>query len=205
MFDCIHLASQSPRRAQLLTQIGVRHALLLPGDDEDAEGLEAVRPGEPPEAYVARVTQAKLAAGLARRAQRGAADWPVLCADTTVALNGAILGKPADAAEALAMLTQLAGRRHQVHTAVAVGQGGRTLARTQTSLVRMADPGTATLAAYVASGEPMGKAGSYAIQSAAAAWIMEIHGSYSGIMGLPLYETAELLAAFGVAVGAGHA
>ncbi|MCA0176048.1 MAG: Maf family nucleotide pyrophosphatase [Proteobacteria bacterium] len=205
MFDCIHLASQSPRRAQLLAQIGVRHVPLLPGADEDAEGLEAVRPGEPPEVYVARVTQAKLAAALMRRVQRGAADWPVLCADTTVALDGAILGKPADAAEALAMLTRLAGRSHQVHTAVAVGQGGRVLARTQTSTVRMSDPGAARLAAYAASGEPMGKAGSYAIQSAAAAWIMEIHGSYSGIMGLPLYDTAELLAAFDVVVGAGHA
>lgn len=205
MFPSIHLASQSPRRAQLLAQIGVRHALLLPGVDEDAERLEAVQPGEAPEVYVARVTAAKLDAALARRARRGAPDWPILCADTTVALDGEILGKPADAAEALAMLTRLAGRTHVVHTAVAVGQGDRVQARTQTSRVRMGDPGAAVLSAYAASGEPLGKAGSYAIQSAAAAWIAEIHGSHSGIMGLPLYETAELLRAFDVAMGAAHA
>ncbi|MBO9688510.1 MAG: septum formation inhibitor Maf [Mitsuaria chitosanitabida] len=192
--DFVYLASQSPRRRQLLTQIGIRHELLLPGADEDAEALEAEHAGESPDDYVRRVTEAKLVAALARRERRGLPPAPVLCSDTTVALGGRILGKPEDAAHAAAMLADLSGQDHRVLTAVALGlPGGRVLAAVNVSHVRFAEIGAARLQAYVDSGEPMGKAGAYAIQSQAAAWIERIEGSYSGIMGLPLFETAELL------------
>lgn len=196
--DFIYLASQSPRRRQLLDQLGVRHELLLPLDDEDAEALEAWRPGESPRTYVERVTLAKLAAARQRLARRGGVAAPILCADTTVALGRRILGKPADAGEAARMLAALAGREHRVLTAVAVASGRREELRVNVSRVRFAAVSRARIAAYVATGEPMGKAGAYAIQSQAAAWIERITGSYSGIMGLPLYETAELLRRFGV-------
>ena len=192
--DFLYLASQSPRRRQLLEQIGVRHELLLPGPDEDAEALEALVAGESPDDYVTRVTAAKLRAALHRRAVRGLAPAPVLCSDTTVALGALILGKPDDADHAAAMLASLSGRTHRVLTAVALGlPDGRVLSDVNVSQVRFAEIGQARLRAYVASGEPMGKAGAYAIQSQAAAWIEHIAGSYSGIMGLPLFETARLL------------
>lgn len=193
----IYLASQSPRRRQLLQQIGVAHELLLPGPDEDAEALEAVLSGEAPAAYVQRVTRLKLEAAVRRLAQRRWTAAPILCADTTVTLDGAILGKPADDAEAAAMLRRLSGRSHQVLTAVAVAHEGRVLERLSVSEVRLRELADDEIARYVASGEPRGKAGSYAIQSQAAAWIAHIAGSYSGIMGLPLFETAELLRAIG--------
>ena len=192
--DFLYLASQSPRRRQLLEQIGVRHELLLPGPDEDAEALEALVAGESPDDYVTRVTAAKLQAALHRRAARGLALAPVLCSDTTVALGALILGKPDDADHAAAMLASLSGRTHRVLTAVALGlPDGRVLSDVNVSQVRFAEIGQDRLRAYVASGEPMGKAGAYAIQSQAAAWIEHIAGSYSGIMGLPLFETARLL------------
>ena len=193
MCDLIYLASQSPRRRQLLTQIGVRHELLLPGPEEDAEALEAERPAERPEDYVGRVTRAKLDAARARWQARGLPAAPILCADTTVALGTRILGKPADAAEAQRTLAMLSGRTHRVITAVAVAHGAFEAMAVNVSKVHVAPVPMEELAAYVASGEPFGKAGAYAIQSAAAAWISRIEGSYSAIMGLPLYETAELL------------
>jgi septum formation protein len=190
----IYLASQSPRRRQLLDQIGVAHELLLPDADEDAEALEAVRPGEAPRTYVQRVTRAKLAAAQQRLARSGRAPAPILCADTTVALGRRILGKPADAAEAAGMLAALAGREHRVLTAVALArEDGASALRLSESRVRFAPLDAARIAAYVATGEPMGKAGAYAIQSGAAAWVAHIAGSYSGIMGLPLFETSALL------------
>lgn len=189
----IYLASQSPRRRQLLDQLGIAHELLLPGPEEDAESLEAVRAGEGPTDYVRRVTRLKLAAAVARHAARGLPAAPILCADTTVAVDEHILGKPADAAEAAAMLRALSGRAHQVHTAIAVAEGGTVREALSSSTVWMAPLPEAAIAAYVASGEPFGKAGAYAIQSQFAAWIARIDGSYSGIMGLPLYETAKLL------------
>ena len=190
----IYLASQSPRRRQLLDQIGVAHELLLPDADEDAEALEAVHPGEAPRTYVQRVTRAKLAAAQQRLARSGRAPAPILCADTTVALGRRILGKPADAAEAAEMLTALAGREHRVLTAVALAcEDGASALRLSESRVRFAPLDAARIAAYVATGEPMGKAGAYAIQSGAAAWVAHIAGSYSGIMGLPLFETSALL------------
>ena len=193
----IYLASQSPRRRQLLAQIGVAHELLLPGADEDAEALEAVQPGELPEAYCARVTAAKLDAALARLAARGLPPAPVLCADTTVAVDDLILGKPADAADARRILGLLSGRGHRVITAVAVADGGHRAAALNVSEVEFAPLTAVQIERYVASREPFGKAGAYAIQSQAAAWIVKIAGSYSGIMGLPLFETAQLLDKFG--------
>ena len=197
--DWIYLASQSPRRRQLLDQLGVSHRLLLPDADEDAEALEAERAGELPLDYVQRVTLAKWEAAVARLQRRQASapgDWPkapVLCADTTVALGARILGKPQDAADAAAMLTALSGQRHQVMTAVAIE--GRLMVSVSTVHWRVLDADE--VARYVASGEPFGKAGAYAIQGRSGAWTERIEGSYSGIMGLPLFETAELLQPLG--------
>jgi septum formation protein len=195
----VYLASQSPRRRQLLLQIGVRFEMLLPDDGEDAEAYEAVKRGESPEVYVRRVARTKLDAARARLLRRGLTEAPILAADTTVAIGRAILGKPADAADACAMLARLSGRTHRVITGVAVAAGGRTRAALNVSHVRFARLPPATIDAYVASGEPFGKAGAYAIQSALAGWIEHIDGSHSGIMGLPLFETARLLQRAGVA------
>jgi septum formation protein len=172
MREFIYLASQSPRRRQLLDQLGVHHRLLLPGDDEDAEALEHTRRGELPAAYVERVTRAKLGAARARLLRLGLPPAPILCADTTVALGTRILGKPTDADEARAR---------------------QTLQACSVSRVRFAALPPIAVDAYIASGEPFGKAGAYAIQSALAGWIERIDGSYSGIMGLPLFETAQVL------------
>jgi septum formation protein len=201
--DFIYLASQSPRRKQLLEQWGVRCELLLPDADEDVEALEAVKPGEAPAAYVQRVTALKLEASVDRLRRRGWLLAPVLCADTTVTLGRRILGKPADAAEARRMLSDLSGRRHRVLTAVAVARPGvrgpgRQWAVLSTSRVEFDPWSGADIRRYVDSGEPMGKAGAYAIQGAAALHIRHISGSYSGIMGLPAHETAQLLRAAGV-------
>ena len=193
----VYLASQSPRRSQLLEQLGVSHTLLLPTPDEDAEALETVLPREAPADYVQRVTRLKLDAAMRRRVLRGLPDAPVLCADTTVALGRSILGKPRDAADAARMLMRLSGRNHRVFTAVAVGQGARVVRVLSVSQVRFAPMSAADIESYVASGEPMGKAGAYAVQGLAAAYIVRISGSYSGIMGLPLHETAQALRQFG--------
>jgi len=192
----LYLASQSPRRSQLLTQLGVHHELLLPGADEDSEALEQVLPGEAPARYVQRVTGLKWQAAQARRRARGLPAAPILCADTTVALGRQILGKPLHAADATRMLGQLAGHSHTVLTAVAVGQGAAPLRSLSRSRVRLL-LSPAQIATYVASGEPMGKAGAYAVQGRAAAHIAYLSGSYSGIMGLPLFETAALLRQLG--------
>ena len=205
MSDFIYLASQSPRRKQLLEQWGVRCELLLPDADEDVEALEAVKPGEAPAAYVQRVTALKLEASVDRLRRRGWPLAPVLCADTTVALGRRILGKPADAAEARRMLSDLSGRRHRVLTAVAVARPAargawRRWAALSTSQVEFDPWSDADIRRYVDSGEPMGKAGAYAIQGRAGAFVEHVDGSYSGIMGLPLYDTAVLLRAFGLAV-----
>lgn len=194
--DFIYLASQSPRRRQLLDQLGVRHQGLVPaaGAEADAaEALEAVLPGELPADYVQRITTLKLKAARARLKQRALPEAPILCADTTVALGRRILGKPADADEAHEMLTALSGRSHRVLTAIALSAGRRTLAAMSVSHVKFAPLSPAVIAAYIASGEPFGKAGAYAIQSQLAGWIAHIDGSYSAIMGLPLFETAQLM------------
>jgi septum formation protein len=193
MSSFVYLASQSPRRRQLLTQIGVPHELLLPDSDEDSEALEAVLSGESPTAYVQRVTALKLDAALSRRVRRGLPPAPVLCADTTVALGRHILGKPSDAPDARRMLRALSGHTHRVLTAVAVQTGRRRLAALSVSHVRFDALQQARICRYVATGEPMGKAGAYGIQGPAASFIRHISGSYSGIMGLPVFETAQLL------------
>lgn len=189
----LYLASQSPRRSQLLDQIGVRHVVLAPGPDEDAEALEAVLARESALSYVRRVTALKLEAAVARHRRLALSEGPILCADTTVALGRSILGKPADAAEARSMLQRLSGRAHRVLTAVALAHGSRRLEALSVSRVRFAPLSEAQIDAYIASGEPLGKAGGYAIQGRAAAFVEHISGSHSGIVGLPLFETAELL------------
>lgn len=196
--DFIYLASQSPRRRQLLEQLGVKHELLLPDPHEDSEALEQAHPNEAPSTYVQRVTALKLDAAMARLARRGLPPAPVLCSDTTVAKGRTIFGKPADAADAARMLRELAGRTHRVLTAVAVQAGRKRLAAMNDSRVSFAPMTAKQVAAYVATGEPMGKAGAYAVQGHAAAHIERISGSYTGIMGLPLFETAALLRQVGV-------
>ena len=199
----IYLASQSPRRSQLLDQLGVRHTLLLPnveGDvHEDAEAIEVALPDEAPANYVERVTGLKLDAAVQRRVRRGLPDAPILCADTTVTMGATLYGKPVDAADARRMLAELSGRTHRVLTAVALQAGAQRWAALSVSHVTFAELSPARIAAYVDSGEPLGKAGSYGIQGRAAALIPHLSGSYSGIMGLPLYETAQMLHTAGIA------
>lgn len=201
MPDFIYLASQSPRRSQLLQQLGVRHELLLPnvaGDvAEDAESIEVVLPAEVPRDYVQRVTGLKLDAAMARLARRQLPLAPVLASDTTVALGHEILAKPADAQDAQRMLRKLSGQTHEVLTAVALQQGALRLQALSVSRVRFMAMTDAQIAAYVDSGEPFGKAGGYGIQGLAAAMIEYMEGSYSGIMGLPVFEAAQLLRQIG--------
>ncbi len=189
MDPMIYLASHSPRRRELLEQIGVAYRLL------DIEVDEGVREGESPSDYVLRVSQDKAVAGL--EACRGAESLPVLAADTCVVVAGRMLGKPGDREEGLWMLGQLSGATHQVYTAVALDDG-RLTTRLNVSEVSLRPLSEAEMAAYWASGEPADKAGGYAIQGLAAQFIRELRGSYSGVMGLPLYETAELLKGAGI-------
>lgn len=202
----VYLASQSPRRRQLLEQLGVRYELLLADDSEDAESLELVLPNEAPRAYVQRVTLLKIEAALARLQRRGLPAAPVLCSDTTVALGKTILGKPDDAQHAARILGALSGQTHRVLTSVAMGtlsakgKPHKTEQALSISNVRFAPLTRSQIQAYVTSGEPMGKAGAYAVQGRAAAYIEHISGSYSGIMGLPMFETAQLLRVFGFKV-----
>ena len=192
----IYLASQSPRRRQLLDMLGVKHELLLPDPHEDTETLEEPLANEAPAKYVQRVTLLKLDAALERMKRRGLAAAPVLCADTTVALGRTIFGKPADERDAARMLRELSGTTHRVLTAIAIHTGRKRAAAINDSRVTFAKMTPAQIRDYVASGEPMGKAGAYAVQGKAAAYISHISGSYSGIMGLPMFETANLLRAF---------
>ncbi|NMM19215.1 MAG: septum formation inhibitor Maf [Rhodoferax sp.] len=200
MTKFIYLASQSPRRSQLLEQLGVRHELLLPGADEDAEALEVALHNEAPAAYVRRVTQLKLDAALKRLKRRGLPAAPVLCSDTTVALGRTIYGKPADAVDAARILAELSGKTHRVLTAVALGTGRKREQALCESRVTFAEMSPRQIQTYIASNEPMGKAGGYGVQGRAAAFISHISGSYSGIMGLPMFETAQLLRSFGFKV-----
>ncbi len=187
----IYLASTSPRRRELLKQIGVPYELINGEVDETAQ------PAEPAHLYVERLARAKAAAGFLTLQQQGLPSRLVLAADTTVALDDQILGKPATAAEAEAVLAQLSGRQHAVLTAVAISDGERVECAVSVSLVHFAQLGTEAIAAYVATGEPMDKAGSYGAQGKAAMFIERIEGSFSGVIGLPLFETAQLLGRFG--------
>ena len=199
----IYLASRSPRRRELLSQIGVKFEPLLfrEGPRQDVDTDEAVRRGEQAEAYVQRVTRLKADAAWQRIVmRRGLQRKPVLAADTTVTLAGEILGKPEDRADAERILRLLAGTQHRVLTAVAIAFEGRYEVAVSESLVTFAPLDDSRIGAYVHSGEPFDKAGAYGIQGRAAAFVERIEGSYSGVMGLPLYETAELLRKFGIVV-----
>lgn len=184
----ICLASTSPRRRELLLQIGVAHEVVPVAVDETPH------PGEAPEVYVSRLALAKAVAGHALRADR-----PVLGADTAVVVDTVMLGKPRDRDDGLAMLARLSGRSHHVYTGVAlVGAEGQAQTRLSVSTVTFRALAAGEAEAYWATGEPADKAGGYAVQGRAAAFIERIEGSYSGIMGLPLFETAELLRLYGV-------
>jgi septum formation protein len=199
----IYLASRSPRRRELLAQIGVKFEPLLfrEGPRQDADTDEAVRRGELADAYVQRVTRLKVEAAWQRVVmRRGLQRKPVLAADTTVSLAGEILGKPEDRADAERILKLLAGTQHRVLTAVAVGFEERYEIEVSESLVTFAPLDESRIGAYVQSGEPFDKAGAYGIQGRAAAFVERIEGSYSGVMGLPLFETAQILRKFGIVV-----
>lgn len=199
MFSYIYLASQSPRRQELLKQIGVQFEMLLAAPGEDTETLEAPLPLEKARDYVQRVTLAKSAAALGRWQKSGKPWAPILCADTTVSLpghpDGAILGKPNDEADAARILEMLSSQTHEVLTAIALitDPEKNPLCLVQVSEVQFAHLTKEQIATYIASGEPFGKAGAYGIQGLGGAFIPSIKGSYSGIMGLPIYEVNQLL------------
>lgn len=189
----LHLASQSPRRRELLARLGVPFGVI------EVDVPEERAPGEPPEDYVRRVAREKAGAGLlAMVAVPGAV---VLGADTEVVLDDRVFGKPRDAADAAEMLESLSGRSHDVISAVSLVSAGREAQALCRSRVTFAELDAAAIAAYVASGEPMGRAGAYAIQGGAERFVARLEGSYSGVMGLPLHETDVLLRQFGIATG----
>jgi septum formation protein len=198
----IYLASKSPRRRELLRQIGVEFELLLLRDQSPRgpEVSEEVLPGEKAEHYVARVAREKAKYAWSTMLWRRLPMRPILAADTTVTVDDRILGKPANADEAAEMLKSLSGRTHQVLTSLAVQHDENTWQTTQTSNVTFVTLTDQMIQAYCAMPEPYDKAGGYAIQGMAATFIREITGSYSGIMGLPLYETAQLLQKAGIRV-----
>jgi len=195
----IYLASRSSRRRELLKQIGVSFEVLLlrEGPHRTADFDETPAPGEPPRDYVLRLAEAKVEAGWARLGQRRLMRYPVLSGDTTVALGDQILGKPVDREEAVGFLRQLSGKTHQVHSAVAVKFDNRLERAVSTTEVQFREMEEQEIRQYVNGGEPLDKAGGYAIQGRAAVFVASIAGSYSGVMGLPLYETSQILAKFG--------
>jgi len=192
----LYLASASPRRRELLTQIGLAHEVLLvpapPGEDEPQH------PGESAADYVQRTARDKALRGRDWMQEQGLAPRPLLAADTTVILNGNVLGKPADRDDAIRILRALSGAAHEVHTAVAVWTGEQLLEAVSITEVRMRELLDDEIARYCDSGEPFGKAGAYGIQGLAGTFISHISGSYTGVMGLPLFETANLLRAAGI-------
>ena len=192
----IYLASRSPRRRALLLQLGVAFDELLAHEMHGADVDESTLPGEPAAAYVMRIACAKAALGWRQVLARKLDVLPLLAADTAVVLGGEILGKPTDAAHARDMLGRLSGRAHAVMTAVAVSLDGRTETALSVSTVEFRELEGTEIADYVATGEPLDKAGGYAIQGHAATFVRVLNGSYSGIMGLPLAATAELLRRF---------
>ena len=199
MFSYIYLASQSSRRQELLKQIGVQFEMLIAAAGEDTETLETPLPNEKARDYVQRVTFAKSAAALARWQKSGKPWAPILCADTTVSLPGnpdsEILGKPSNDADAARILGMLSGKTHEVLTAVVliVDPNTNPLCLVQVSEVEFAHLTPEIIVSYIASREPFGKAGAYGIQGLGGALIPSIKGSYSGIMGLPIYEVNQLL------------
>ena len=196
----IYLASRSPRRRELLRQIGIAFEILLMRE-EPRRGIdvdEAPLPGEAPDAYVTRIAQTKAELGWRLIERRRLSSYPVLSADTTVALDGEIIGKPNNELQAQQSLQRLSGKTHQVLTAIAVARREHVETALSTSAVEFREIDAHEIRRYVASGEALDKAGAYAIQGRAAAFVRAISGSYSGIMGLPLFETAELLRRFDV-------
>ena len=198
----IYLASRSPRRQELLRQLGVDFTELLlreaPGRRRDV--VEQPRADEPAVDYVKRIARTKASIGWHRMQQRGLPPLPVLGADTEVVHGGAIFGKPADPADAARMLSLLSGRRHDVLTAISVRWERQIVLAVCASTVTLSELAPDEIERYVATGEPFDKAGAYAVQGRAAAFIRRIEGSYSGVMGLPLFETAEALARIGFPV-----
>lgn len=188
----IYLASRSPRRGEILGQIGIDFDV-LPSDVDESVLVE-----EAPEHYVLRLAKEKASVCVQRLAEQGLPLRPVLAADTTVCIDGMILGKPENDADAAAMLRRMSDRWHVVHTAVAVADRDRVEVALSSTQVELAPLTDADIKAYIASGEPRDKAGSYGIQGLAGTFIRRIEGSYSGVMGLPIYETAQLLKQFGV-------
>ena len=195
MPNTIYLASASPRRREILVSLGFQPVLMTAETDETA------RPGEVVADYVVRMARQKNAAARQLSAQRGLAlAQPLLSADTVVALDNAILGKPRDAAHARELLESLSGREHQVWTAVCVSLGGQTLEAAQRSDVRFKELSAQEIAAYIASGEPLDKAGAYGIQGIGGVFVAHLSGSFSGVMGLPVFETVQLLRQLGAPV-----
>jgi septum formation protein len=196
----IYLASRSPRRRELLRQIGISFELLLLREDprRGADVDETPLEGEAPSDYVLRIARAKAETAARQVMQRNLRPHPALGADTAVVLDGHVIGKPDSAERAAQILSGLAGREHQVMTAVAVALRDRVESALSVSSVEFRALSAAQIQRYIASGEPFGKAGAYAIQGRAAAFVKRIAGSYSGIMGLPLAETAELLGKFDI-------
>ncbi len=200
--DAVYLASRSPRRSELLTQLGVAFDELrlrtAPGRHRDV--VEEARDGEPALHYVERIARSKASMGWKRMQERGMPARPVIGADTEVVLDGVIFGKPADASAARAMLAKLSGRQHEVVTAVALRWNDDVEVAISTSQVTLRKLAAGEIERYIETGEPFDKAGGYAIQGRAAAFITRLEGSYSGVMGLPLAETAALLARIGRSV-----
>ena len=198
----VYLASKSPRRQELLRQLGIEFTELLlreaPGREQDI--IEAPRKDERPLEYVKRIARLKASVGWHRMGRRGLAPKPVLSADTEVVLEGSVLGKPRDAADAIAMLGALSGRTHEVLTAVAIRWQAQLAQAVSSSRVTFRAIPKDEIERYIATGEPFDKAGGYAIQGRAAAFVQHLDGSYSGVVGLPLFETAEVLSRIGYQV-----
>lgn len=188
----IYLASRSPRRAELLQQMGVSFSVVPADIDETPRAMERS------DAYVKRLAIEKAQAGYALVLQKAWFEMPVLAADTTVSIDGEILGKPQDDEDAYRMLSLMSGRWHEVHTGIAVAQAGHVAMEISSTMVQMDDLSDAVIRAYIATGEPKDKAGAYGIQGIAGSLIKRIEGSYSGVMGLPVYETAKLLKQAGI-------
>ena len=199
MYTYLYLASQSPRRQELLQQMGLRYQLLIADANEDVEALETQIPNEPSLTYVRRVTLAKLSASIKRLQTRQLPWAPILCADTTVSIQvdgtEEILGKPLNDEDAIRILKLLSGQTHQVHTAIALQKEINSVPQVliSSSKVSFKVLSLDQIHAYVASGEHLGKAGAYGIQGLAACFIKHIEGSFSGIMGLPVFETAQII------------
>jgi len=198
----LYLASKSPRRQQLLRQLDVEFETLLLREavGRERDVVEEARDAEPALHYVERIARTKAQVGWDRMHNRRLAERPVLGADTEVVLDGDVFGKPRDAGDAIAMIRRLSGRTHQVLTAVALRYRDRTEVAVSTSKVTLRRLGATEIERYAATGEPLDKAGAYAVQGRAAAFISRLEGSYSGVVGLPLYETAALLARIGMRV-----